>query len=148
MKHHFSKIILCAASLCMLTSCAKGITSEEAKAIADSWMEESNYDAAAAKFTKVVVVTRKSDGDKSEDTKNVSRDDIKNMIGEAYFYVYGAATGGDVKYKADGKAIEFSYKTNYVEIEMKTNTYGLITFLKNVDVKNDSWTKYTCKWSR
>lgn len=148
MKSHFSKIILCAASLCMLTSCAKEITSKEAMAIADSWKEESNYDAAEAKFTKVVGVTKKSNGEKSEDTKNISRDDIKSMIGMAHFYVYDAAIVTYAKFKADGKAIEVSYKTDSDEFEMKTNAYGLITFMKEVDARNGSWTEITCKWSR
>ena len=147
MRTQISKAIMGLACLSMLASCASNITADEAVKIAGNW----NIEEAAKTYTKGTAVTEDSKGNKS--TNNYSLDNAVGKTAVALLIAASAAAVGaaasveGTQFKADGTALEFTYKDDSESIEYKTNGYGLPTFTKTT-ASDGSWSKATYTWSK
>ena len=142
-----SRIVLGLASITMLASCAKSVTPEEAVKIAsDNWSVDK---AKAAGYTKVHVVNKYSDSSKDEehDASGVAMNlIIDTLVPINLVAVTGAAALECTAFKADGAAIEFTYKDKDGSYEYKVNGVGLTTYTKTTTA--DGWTSSTYTWSK
>jgi len=141
-----SRIILGLASVTMLASCAKSVPPEEAVKIAsDNW----SIDKAKAAYTKVHVVNKYSDSSKDEehDASGVALNVlIDTLVPINLLAVTGAAALEGAAFKADGAAIEFTYKDKDGSYEYKVNAVGLTTYTKTTTA--DGWLSSTYTWSK
>ncbi len=142
-----SRIVLGLASVAMLASCAKSVTPEEAVKIAsENWSVEK---AKAAGFKKAHVVNKFSDSSKDEehDASGIAMDVlIDTLVPLNLIAVTGAAVLEGTAFKADGAAIEFTYKDKDGSYEYKVNGYGLTTYMKTTTA--DGWSSSTYTWSK
>ena len=137
----FQTLVLGLASVAMLASCAKDISAEEAKKIASEW------NASLNDYKGVTTTVKDSDGKTQTSSSNeyvpaaalVSRSASQAAIA-------AAAEDTNSKFKADGTALEFSYKNEDGDCLYKTNADGLATYLK-VTTK-DGWVETVTTWTK
>ena len=143
-----SRIVMGLAAVTMLASCAKDVTAEEAVKIAtDNWSVQK---ANAAGYTKVHVVNKYSDSSKDEehDATGVALTlVIDTLVVVDLAAVAAASVVEGVHFKADGSALEFSYKDkDGVTFEYKVNGVGLPTFVK--ESSSSGWSSSSYTWSK
>ena len=147
MRTQISKAIMGLACLSMLASCASTVSADEAKKIAGNWKIEE----AAKVYTKGSAVTEDNKGN-----KNTVEYSLESTLGEiavaaliaaSAVAVNAAAIVDGTQFKADGTALEFSYKDDSATYEYKTNAYGLPTYTKTT-ANDGSWSKATYTWSK
>ena len=112
---HLGKLVLGLATMTMLASCAKDITRAEARELA------KGYDTAAVAYKSAEMKTTtkytfsekvpeiiKSTMKDSENTQSYSADEVEGLrLSEAAFLLIPEGA----TFKADGKALEISYKS-------------------------------------
>lgn len=147
MRTTISKAIMGLACLSMLASCAKTVTADEAKKIASNW----KVDEAAQTYKKGTVKSKDSKGNESTNnydlTNDIGKGAVKLLIVASAAAVSTAASIDGVNFKADGTALEFTYKDEDGTTEYKTNEFGLPVFTKTT-ASDGSWSQATYTWSK
>ena len=136
-------LVLGVACAAMLASCASPISAEQAVKIADTY---SVAKANAAGYSKAHLVVKNSDSSKNSET------DIKGleltaaitlMVPLNQTAVTAASIIEGTEFKADGNALEFTYKDGDTSYEYKINEYGLTTWTKVSSGSNWETNSYT-----
>ncbi len=137
----FNKIVLALGAMTMLASCGKTVTAAEAQEIAASWA----IDGAVNVFKTVKTVSKDSKGNKEENvednatTINVA---LTAMITANKTLVAGLKDAEGCTYKANGKALELSYKDADKTYVYRINEYGITTYTKTTN-SDGSWSEDT-----
>ena len=139
----FSTLVMGLACMTMLASCAKTVTAEEAAKIANGW----TVSAATSAYKGYKLVTKNSDGSTSttEDKNAITvAATITTMVAANIVVVNAAAAATDSTFKADGNALELSYKDSDGNYVYKTNAEGLTVYSKAVT--GSSWSELSYTW--
>lgn len=142
-----ARITLALASVTLLAGCAKSVTADEAKKIADGY---SASKALEAKFTKVHVVNKYSDASQNEEhdaTGTALAILISAMPDLNKAMVYFAAGLEGTSFKADGNNLELNFKSEGSESVYKISDLGLTQYSK-VTEKDGSWMESTYTWTK
>ena len=142
-----SRLTLALASVTLLAGCAKSITADEAKKIADGY---SVSKALEAKFTKCHVVNKYSDSSKNEEhdaTATAFAVLISTLPELNKAMVYFAAGTAGASFKADGNNLEINFKSEDSESIYKISDLGLTQYSK-VTEKDGSWSESVYTWTK
>ena len=132
------------ASVVMLASCAKDITADEATKIAGEWK------ADLTSYKKMSTTVKNSKGEsESNETTDATAVALAAVASRtaSQLVINGASSDSNAKFKADGTALEVSYKSKDGDSIYKTNADGLATYLK-VTSSDGSWVETVTTWSK
>ena len=137
----FNKIVLALGAMTMLASCGKTVTAAEAQEIAAGWA----VDGAVNVFKSVKTVMKDSKGNTEEnveDNATAINLALTAAITANKALVAGLKDAEGCTYKANGKALELSYKDADVTYVYKINEYGITTYSKTTKA-DGSWSEAT-----